>query len=305
MPLTRASVAEMMRGGQKDDELSNSTTRPFLYKTVESLTKLADILLLLGSQGGEGFPSTINWIAWSSEVDVLATVLYYAFTTVSGQQTIGEEYVNIVQVDSSYKRHPSLLLRSAMVLMNCVGPYVINKLVEKLMKYVAGNSWMAETKKLLVRDLLTGTNNILQWCYKVQRSLFFLRLSSANIAKHVTSVNYVSIRRNPLPHYKWFTILGYFGLAQCLISFFQGMTKGIRAIQAVKTKSSRKTPLQTSSQSRCPLCYDSFQNITCTPCGHLFCWNCIYPWAAAAPRCPICRLECEPKKLVLLVNFDL
>lgn len=25
----------------------------------------------------------------------------------------------------------------------------------------------------------------------------------------------------------------------------------------------------------CKLCYDECTNIACTPCGHLFCWECI------------------------------
>ena len=38
------------------------------------------------------------WMKWRKELDLVANFLYFGLTTVSGYQTLGEEYVNIVQV---------------------------------------------------------------------------------------------------------------------------------------------------------------------------------------------------------------
>lgn len=50
------------------------------------------------------------WIKWRSELDALATFTYYAATTLSGLQTLGEEYVRIVQIERDKLKVPSLLV---------------------------------------------------------------------------------------------------------------------------------------------------------------------------------------------------
>lgn len=304
MPFLVANVAEIMRSGQKDDELTNGLVRSLLNKAVESVANLHSLCVgNLHLQDSSRLPA--DWMTWSSEIELLTSMLYYIVTTVSGQQTIGEEYVNIVQVDGSYRHHPRVVLRAAMAALHCFGPYIITKCAEKLRRRVNSSSWIVESKKPLVGELLNCTTNVLHWCYRVQRSLFFLQLSSANISKHFCSVNYVSIRRNPLNQYKWFTLLGYFGIVQSIVSLFHGVKAMHKMLHNSKSQTMSTKMSVACTQSRCPLCYDPYRDITCTPCGHLFCWNCIYPWASATPRCPVCRLDCEPRKLVLLINFDL
>lgn len=307
MPLMAADVSEVMRSGQKDGEVTASILQPLLNKTVELLAKAHSRLLGDGDDSERNRYSTTgtDWLSWSSELELLTNVMYYLFTTISGQQTIGEEYVNIVQVDASYKHHPKAFFRTIMVSLHCCTQYLLNKLIDSMLKYVNANSWMAESKKPLVRDILNCSSNVFNWCYRLQRSLFFLRLSSENIAKHLTCTNYVSIRRTPMSSYKWFTLLGYFGIIQSAVTFFQGLRAIHKAVKNATIKSKSTSSSVVSAHSKCPLCYDTCKDITCTPCGHLFCWNCIYPWASATPRCPICRLNCEPGKLVLLVNFDM
>lgn len=41
-------------------------------------------------------------------INMSSKFLYHAFTTLSGFQTLGEEYTNIVQVDLTLRRAPSL-----------------------------------------------------------------------------------------------------------------------------------------------------------------------------------------------------
>lgn len=57
---------------------------------------------------------------------------------------------------------------------------------------------------------------------------------------------------------------------------------------------------------KCPLCMDALENPAVTSCGHLYCWNCIVPWAQKQKstsnstsssgnnhimiKCPVCRV---------------
>lgn len=47
----------------------------------------------------------------------------------------------------------------------------------------------------------------------------------------------------------------------------------------------------------CPICLDGFKNITATPCGHCFCWNCIQAALNKKPECPHCRKRVTTSEL--------
>lgn len=51
----------------------------------------------------------------------------FCYTCYLGYQTLGEEYVNIVQVDSTKKRVPSFLRRAAFISLHTVVPYYLEK----------------------------------------------------------------------------------------------------------------------------------------------------------------------------------
>lgn len=301
-----------MRSGQKDTELTSTHLHPLVKRAADSLSKLLHSFQHDDSNGGS-VPLMFDWMQWASEVEVLTNLLYYVITTVSGQQTIGEEYVNIIQVGASGKHQPRVILRLFMVGLHCLAPYIVSKLVSRLRMYVNTNLWMVESRKPLVNDCLEASDKVFQWIYKIHRSLFFLGLSNENVSKLISSVGYVTIRQTSVPPYQWFTFIGYLGVLQAAVNALQGLKKLRQRVQVIRSSEMKvsqqsegtKTTQQQISKYRCPLCYDSFTNITSTPCGHLFCWGCVYPWTCAKSCCPVCREDCEPKRLILLVNFEL
>ena len=51
-----------------------------------------------------------SWIRWRHEIEAIATFLYYGATTLNGLQTLGEEYVRIVQIEGNQLKMPSLIV---------------------------------------------------------------------------------------------------------------------------------------------------------------------------------------------------
>lgn len=47
------------------------------------------------------------WIQWKQQIDFVSDFIYYSATTLNGVQTLGEEYVRIVQIEGDQLRVPS------------------------------------------------------------------------------------------------------------------------------------------------------------------------------------------------------
>ncbi|KAJ4314036.1 peroxisome biogenesis factor 10 [Neodidymelliopsis sp. IMI 364377] len=71
-----------------------------------------------------------------SETRVIGELLYLGLTTSIGNRTLGEEYCDIVQVESETGRLPALGRRAGYILSCILGPYLLGKVLPKLRRRV-------------------------------------------------------------------------------------------------------------------------------------------------------------------------
>ncbi|XP_057606306.1 peroxisome biogenesis factor 10 isoform X8 [Hippopotamus amphibius kiboko] len=103
-----ASAPEVVRAAQKDDAYRGG---------------------LRSAAGGalHSLAGAKKWLEWRREMELVSDVAYFGLTTLAGYQTLGEEYVCIVQVDPSQGRVPSRLRRGVLVVLHTVLPYLLDK----------------------------------------------------------------------------------------------------------------------------------------------------------------------------------
>ncbi|MPC71018.1 Peroxisome biogenesis factor 10 [Portunus trituberculatus] len=91
MPFQVAGAAEVLRATQKDENFLD-----YLKSCISEIVQRT--------------AGTRVWLDIHKNAEVICELVYYGLTTLCVRQTLGEEYTGILQVDSSRRKLPSLLL---------------------------------------------------------------------------------------------------------------------------------------------------------------------------------------------------
>ncbi|CAH1958800.1 unnamed protein product [Acanthoscelides obtectus] len=279
MKLYNAKVVDILRLHQKDEEFLNGVQ--------------SDIHSILKHTGPR------NYYKLSKSVPTIANVWYYCMTTLGNLQTLGEEYTGTIRVGSDGKI-PSKTLQVLWLILYVGGDPLVERLLSHSKQKIKNSTTITKDAKEFLIVCLDFFKKEKVTLRSIHNSLFYMDGAFYNISNRLTGLRYVLLRDwlQDNSYTTSFKLLGNISLFYVLYNFIS------RLFSPIKEETEFEDIEQANICDKgCLLCGQKLKSPSTTPCGHIFCWSCIYESLEYQHVCPICRETTKPSRIVLLQNY--
>lgn len=220
-----------------------------------------------------------------------------------GNQTIGEEYLGLIQSEKGKRKIPSATRRWIFVFLQVFGAFWSEKILQKAQKLIA-NSGLEAEKKSRLEKLIGFLRKFTEGFNRIHLALFYVFGNFYHFGKRLTGVRYFTLRSESSNEIlKYFRYLGYFTIVQSFLAagiFIWSQTfSDFEKKKSAENSISSNFSWRNSANFKCLLCFEFGRPLASTFCGHVFCWNCLQE----TQSCPICRFSVAPNRIVPLMNF--
>lgn len=197
-----------------------------------------------------------------------------------------------------------------MVVLLSYGHLALKHIIHKLIKTISNNAQIRPEAKFKIKQILVSFQAGLPFAQSLNLSVFYLTGIYYHMSKRISSIKYLKIKSTTFNGHKpTFKLLGSVSLANLAISLILASYKSLGSSNHVQNSTGEEEtcfaqgkPLTIGNQ--CTLCLDLRRNSSCTPCGHLFCWDCILESLNNREECPLCREPVKPSRVVPMRNYD-
>ncbi|XP_044259060.1 peroxisome biogenesis factor 10-like isoform X1 [Tribolium madens] len=280
MQFSQAGVADVLRSAQRDESF-----------VLEMQDNLQAILKLFGTRYYHGGQRIIP---------ALTNTWYYFMTTLGNLQTLGEEYTGTLRF-SNNNTVPSKTAELVWLLLYIGGEPICDRLINSLLNKIKHSNELTEQAKTLLIKLLTFLQEQKHTLKRIHHSLFYIGGKYYNISNRILAIKYVLVREwlRDDTFTQSFKLLGHLSLFYILFNLIQQLWSSKNNGDVAENFVSEVDV----SKKGCVLCAENRKNPCATPCGHIFCWDCICDSLKYQHVCPICREVVLPSRIILLQNY--
>lgn len=230
----------------------------------------------------------------------IANAWYYLMTSLGNLQTLGEEYSGSIRF-VEHRKIPSKLRQTVWLILYIGGEPMFDRLLKSTEATIQNSATLTQQAKDALLTFIQCFRNQKVNLRRIHQSIFYIGGKYYNLANRFTGIRYVLLRQ-------WMqddSFSGSFELLGHLSLFYIVLNMVHMFLNQDITSNTNNTSSNSVSESTkgCVLCAENLKNASATPCGHIFCWECIYDSLSYQKCCPICREEVVPNRIIYLQNY--
>ena len=256
-------------------------------------------------------------------IKVASGVLYFGVTWLKGAPTLGEEYsglraFSLETLKKMNNSEVSPITKIFYIIAHMLLPLASSTVLRKLY-----NRWKNRQKTKLPRNfgdlllrVLPEYQELIHKIFRTSLGFFLLRGNFYRFSEMLVEEGYNLKRVMKGEKYEQ---MGKIMLLQNVLEIVQWKWELLRRYKSMQKKladirkkieikqndGQEKDDYETddSDAERCQVCLEGFKNASATPCGHVFCWECVIKSCIVKSECPSCRTSCKPNEIVQLRNY--